>query len=52
MTGRKVAILFDEGSDMAEIDTLTAAVTKAGGSVFTIAPKRHWDSEPKVRMLA
>ena len=39
MTGRKVAILFDEGSDMAAIDTLTAAVTKAGGSVFTIAPK-------------
>ena len=39
MTGRKVAILFDEGSDMAAIDTLTAKVKKAGGSVFTIAPK-------------
>ena len=37
---------------MAAIDTLTAAVTKAGGSVFTIALKRHWDREPKVRTLA
>lgn len=39
MTGRKVAILFDEGSGKAEIDALTAAVQKAGGAVFTIAPK-------------
>ena len=39
LKGRKVAILFDEGSDMAEIDAVTAAVTKAGGSVFTVAPK-------------
>ena len=37
--GRKVAILFDEGSDMAEIEAVTAAVTKAGGAVFTVAPK-------------
>ncbi|MEO7504317.1 MAG: catalase [Sphingomicrobium sp.] len=39
MTGRKVAILFDEGSDKAAIDGLKAAVEKAGGSVFTVAPK-------------
>ncbi|MBA3668198.1 MAG: catalase [Sphingomonas sp.] len=39
MTGRKIAILFDEGSDKAAIDSLRAAVEKAGGSVFTIAPK-------------
>ncbi len=39
MTGRKVAILFDEGSDKPAIDALKTAVEKAGGSVFTIAPK-------------
>ena len=39
LKGRKVAILFDEGSDMAEIEAVTAAVTKAGGAVFTVAPK-------------
>ena len=39
LKGRKVAILFDEASDMAEIDAVMAAVTKAGGSVFTVAPK-------------
>jgi len=39
MTGRKVAILFDEGSDKAAIVKLTGEVEKAGGSVFTIAPK-------------
>ena len=39
MTGRKVAILFDEGSDKAAIDKLTGEVEKAGGSVFTIAPQ-------------
>ena len=39
LKGRKVAILFDEGSDLAEIEAVTAAVTKAGGAVFTIAPK-------------
>jgi catalase len=39
MTGRKVALLFDEGSDKAEIDKVSTAVKKAGGSVFTIAPK-------------
>jgi catalase len=39
MTGRKVAILFDEGSDKAAIDTLKAAVEAKGGTVFTVAPK-------------
>jgi catalase len=39
MTGRKVAILFDEGSDKAAIDGLKAAVAQAGGTVFTVAPK-------------
>ncbi len=39
MTGRKVAILFDEGSDKAAIETLKAAVEAAGGTVFTVAPK-------------
>ena len=39
MTGRKVAILFDEGSDLAAIDTLKAAVEAKGGTVFTVAPK-------------
>ena len=39
MTGRKVAILFDEGSDMAAIGKLKGEVEAAGGSVFTVAPK-------------
>ena len=39
MTGRKVALLFAEGSDKAEIDRLTGEVEKAGGSVFLVAPK-------------
>ena len=39
MTGRKVAILFDEGSDKAEINRIKAAVEAAGGSVALIAPK-------------
>jgi len=39
MTGRKIAILFDEGSDKGAIDKLKGAVEAAGGSVFTIAPK-------------
>jgi catalase len=39
MTGRKIAILFDEGSDKAAIDSLTSEVEAAGGTVFTVAPK-------------
>ena len=39
MTGRKVGVLFAEGSDKGMIDTLKGAVEKAGGSVFLVAPK-------------
>ncbi len=39
MTGRKVAILFDEGSDKAAIDKLKGEVEAAGGSALLIAPK-------------
>ncbi|MEO7411592.1 MAG: catalase [Sphingomicrobium sp.] len=39
MTGRKVALLFAEGSDKAEIDRIKAEVEKAGGSLFLVAPK-------------
>lgn len=39
LKGRKIAILFDEGSDLAEIDAIDKAVTGAGGTVFTVAPK-------------
>jgi len=37
--GRKVGLLFDEGSDKASIDRLKADVEKAGASVALIAPK-------------
>ncbi|KHS45039.1 catalase [Novosphingobium subterraneum] len=37
--GRKVGILFAEGSDKATIDKLKAGVEAAGGSVFLVAPK-------------
>ncbi len=39
LKGRKVGVLFDEGSDKAELDKLIAAIKAGGGSVFTIAPK-------------
>ncbi|AYJ86947.1 catalase [Sphingomonas paeninsulae] len=39
MPGRKVAILFDEGSDKAEIDAVVKSVEAAGGSALLIAPK-------------
>ena len=39
MQGRKVAILFDEGSDLAALTRLKDGVEKAGGSVLMIAPK-------------
>ena len=39
MAGRKVAILFDEGSDKAAIENLAAEITKAGGTSFLVAPK-------------
>ncbi|MDR6511356.1 catalase [Novosphingobium capsulatum] len=37
--GRKVGILFAEGSDKAAIDTLKKDIEGAGGSVFLVAPK-------------
>ena len=39
LKGRKVAILFAEGSDLAAIDKLKGEIEKAGGAVFTVAPK-------------
>ncbi|GLS87409.1 catalase [Cypionkella aquatica] len=39
LQGRKIGLLFGEGSDKAEIDKLIAAIKAEGGSVFTVAPK-------------
>ena len=39
LTGRKVGILFDEGSDKAAIEKLKAEIQKAGGVAFLVAPK-------------
>ena len=39
MKGRKVALLFAEGSDKAEIDRIKSEVEKAGGKLFLVAPK-------------
>ncbi len=39
LTGRKVGMLFDEGSDKAMIDDVKAAAEKAGAAVMLIAPK-------------
>ena len=39
MKGRKVAILFDEASDLAAIQKMKGAVEDAGGSVLLVAPK-------------
>ncbi len=39
MKGRKVAILFDEGSDLAAINAMKGEVEKAGGTVMLVAPK-------------
>ena len=39
LQGRKVGLLFSEGSDKKGIDALIASVEAAGGQVFTIAPK-------------
>jgi catalase len=39
MEGRKVAILFSEGSDKAAIDKLKGAIESAGGTAFLVAPK-------------
>ncbi len=39
MKGRKIAILFDEGSDLAAINAMKGEVEKAGGTVMLVAPK-------------
>ena len=39
MTGRKIAILFAQGSDGAKIDKLARQIRKAGGKPFLVAPK-------------
>ena len=39
LKGRKVGILFGEGSDKAMIDTLVADIQGAGGTAFLVAPK-------------
>ncbi|UFM65960.1 catalase [Paracoccus sp. MA] len=39
LKGRKIGLLFAEGSDKAEIDALIEAVEAEGGTVFTVAPK-------------
>jgi len=39
LVGRKIGILFDEGSDKAEIDRVRAGVEAAGGTTMLIAPK-------------
>ena len=39
LEGRKVGILFDEGSDKADIDRVKADVEAAGGTAMLIAPK-------------
>ena len=39
LEGRKVAILFDEGSDKAEVSRIMGEIETAGGSIALIAPK-------------
>jgi len=39
LQGRKVGILFDEGSDKAALEALIGAIRDAGGTPFTIASK-------------
>jgi catalase len=39
MQGRKVAILFDEGSDKASIDDLVSKIEAGGATAFLVAPK-------------
>jgi catalase len=39
MTGRKIAILFAEGSDGDAIEKLAKGIRKAGGTPFLVAPK-------------
>jgi catalase len=39
LKGRKVGVLFDEGSDGAALDALRKGIEKAGGTAFFVAPK-------------
>lgn len=39
LEGRKVGILFAEGSDKASIDALKGEIEKSGGTAFLVAPK-------------
>jgi catalase len=39
LEGRKVGILFDEGSDLSEINAVKSAIEKAGATPMLIAPK-------------
>ena len=39
ITGRKIAILFAEGSDGSAIEKLSKRIRKAGGTPFLVAPK-------------
>jgi catalase len=39
LKGRKIGILFAEGSDKAAIDALKSEIEKAGGTAFLVAPK-------------
>jgi catalase len=41
LKGRKVGLLFAEGSNGGEIDRMVKQVEKAGGTVFLVAPKLH-----------
>jgi catalase len=39
LEGRKVGILFDEGSSKADVDRVATSVKNAGGTVMLVAPK-------------
>nr|WP_243429861.1 hypothetical protein [Acetobacter sacchari] len=39
LKGRKVGILFAEGSDKATVETLKSEIEKEGGTAFLVAPK-------------
>ena len=41
LKGRRIAILFGEGSDGGRIQNLRSHVEREGGSVFLVAPKLH-----------
>ena len=41
LKGRKVGLLFAEGSNGGDIDRMIKQVEKAGGTVFLVAPKLH-----------